>query len=575
MKITVIIPTSESPLSCFIRSISSLIINSDLDRLDQIIVSINGPDARTGDTSVQDKKQEFCNELKSSGVPITVVRTWSRIGYSAPIEICTSLIRTEFYLLMHDDVLVTDKKWQNEFDYWRTDKDVDALVALPVLSNKLLTRMTGLLQKNREKPVSNNIFFPTINTVFSIFRTSSNLIWKDYNFEINSSIDVTYINSFFENIPKSVTLLPGEVPDRKEPNDSFSRIIYGRKARPKGSSRFRKWRCVNTKGTANKFSYKVGSWAFYQIASKNKKIAHFSKVTHHIENMNGKETKIWESENPDLDTRLVIDRIESSNLEKNYSNNVKKLKGLNSLDIRPLICVQVYDRVEDISYWINAWKKSMKFGGKLLVAQNYDDTPGSKETTKIIKELNPDYHWMRPNDKQLLHIFEILEGKFEIDFDWNIMFSFIDDIKPLRKDFLWPLMYQFSDPNVGITGGYRKRLNKDYDPKKDPWRFGPKGADLAGKYSQRDVALAIRREALEKVNKQILNEQIKKRSDFSYLFENRIGEWVESVGYSWVSTDYQWPFVFGWDIDNNVQEDLFDKAYANIEDYNTGVYDLI
>ena len=214
----------------------------------------------------------------------------------------------------------------------------------------------------------------------------------------------------------------------------------------------------------------------------------------------------------------------------------------------------------------------MQFGGKLLVVQNYDNTPGSAEVTEAIRTLKPDYHWMRPNDKQLLHIFEIIEGKFNLDYDWNIMFSFIDDIKPLRKDFLWPLMYQFSDTKLGITGGYRKKFNKEFNQSRDLMAFSPKGAGLAGKFFQRDVALAIRKEALQKVNEQILNPQIKSRSDFSYLFENRIGEWVEQVGYSWKATDYQWPFVFGWDIDNNVQEDLFEKAYSNIEDYESNFY---
>lgn len=574
MKLTVIIPTSESPFSCFARSLCSIILNSDISKIDQIIVSINGPDQRTGPTLIQDKKQEFCNELKDIGLPITVVRTWSRIGYSSPVEICIPLVNTEFYLLMHDDVLVTNNKWQNEFDSWSSDSDIEALVSLPVFSNKLLTRMTGLLQKNRDKPISHNIFFPTISTVFSIFKTSSNLVWKDYTFETNDLVDINYIKSFFEGIPNAVTLLPGEIPDRKEPNDCFSKIIYGKNRAPKGSNRFRKWRCIGTKGVANKFSFKTGSWAFYQIISSGRKIAHFSKVTHHIESMSSKKTKLWESDNPDLETRSVISKIESSVVGNKYLNRVGTLNKIVSLDIRPLICVQVYDRVDDISYWINVWNKSIKFGGKLLVVQNYDDTPGSQETTRAIKELNPDYHWMRPNDKQLLHIFEILDGKFKIDFDWNIMFSFIDDIKPLRKDFLWPLMYQFADPTVGITGGYGKKLNKDYHPSKDPWKFSPKGADLAGKYFQRDVALAIRREALQKVNDQILTQQVKKRSDFSYLFENRIGEWVESVGYSWVATDYQWPFIFGWDVDNNIQEDILDKAYANIEDYKTGVYEI-
>lgn len=598
MKITVIIPTGESPADCFIRSFCSLILNSEIKLIDKFIISINGPDSRTGSTYEQDKKEKFCSELKSKfNYPITVIRTWSRVGFSQPISMCMPLVETEYYLLMHDDVIVLNNKWQKEADLWLEKKGVEAIISLPVFSQKILTRLNGLFQK-RTNPITHSLSMPSMNTSFSIFRSSSNIVWKDFIIKLDKKIKVSKINEFFKKFPKSYTLLPGQIPKRKSGmgfqtylesvNEGLSDLLdtpweslndiqktklieNSKKNTIDRSHRYRKWRCVSIDEVANRIIYNTGSWAAYSLLKNKKPIAHFSKVIHHLENMTNKETKFWETENPDIFVRSTIKKIENSFLKNLYLKNVKKIKKVEKFYVKPLVCIQVYDRATDIANWIKVWRSSIKFGGKLLIVQNYEDNLECIKTQKIIEKLKPDYYWKRKNDKQLLHIFELIEGKFKIDYDWNVLFSFIDDIRPLRKDFLWPLIIQFSNKNLGITGGYKKSLNRGNINKKI---IPNQGSGLLGKFTQRDVALAIRKEALEKVNNQILNSEIKSRKDFSYLFESKIGEWVEKVGYEWGASNYDWPFNFGWDIDNNIQEDLFEKAYSNINDYESGIYKL-
>ena len=121
-KVSAIIPTFSSPLNCFMWSVLSLVLRSDPEVLDHIFVSINGPDSREGGEDLQDRKQAFLEDLRSadwSGLPyfnpgaITISRTWSRVGHAQALEQCIPWVETEYYLSMHDDVIVRDPSWCN------------------------------------------------------------------------------------------------------------------------------------------------------------------------------------------------------------------------------------------------------------------------------------------------------------------------------------------------------------------------------------------------------------------------------------------------------------------------------
>jgi len=114
-KITSIIATSQCPINVMMCSVFSLLIRSNPEFLEHVIVSINGPDKRTGSTQVQDKKQSFFEELRSltwhgKDMPLTVIRAWSRLGHAQAIEMGIPWVHTQFYHLMHDDVIVL-KDW--------------------------------------------------------------------------------------------------------------------------------------------------------------------------------------------------------------------------------------------------------------------------------------------------------------------------------------------------------------------------------------------------------------------------------------------------------------------------------
>lgn len=119
-RVSAIMPTFSCPMNCFMWSVLSLILRSDPAVLDHLFISINGPDSREGGNELQDRKQAFLEDLRSadwSGLPyfnpgaMTISRTWSRVGHAQALEQCIPWVDTEYYLVMHDDVIVNDPSW--------------------------------------------------------------------------------------------------------------------------------------------------------------------------------------------------------------------------------------------------------------------------------------------------------------------------------------------------------------------------------------------------------------------------------------------------------------------------------
>ena len=124
--ISAILPTFSSPMNCFMWSVFSLLIRSDPRILSHLFVAINGPDSREGGNELQDTKQSFLEELRScdwSGMQgfnpgsMTISRTWSRIGHAQALEQCIPWVDTEYYLSIHDDVVVMDSSWCDLSDF--------------------------------------------------------------------------------------------------------------------------------------------------------------------------------------------------------------------------------------------------------------------------------------------------------------------------------------------------------------------------------------------------------------------------------------------------------------------------
>lgn len=208
-KICPIIPTSTAPLESFIWSVFSLLLRSDPNVLEHFIVGINGPDSRTGDTLLQDSKQNFIEELrnmkwKGRDMPVTLIRTWSRIGHAQTIEQCISWAHTEFYVSMHDDVIILDKNWCDQI------KDFNK-------NEKLICKTFGPPIHQKLNGSGDLLGLPHFNSIFTLCKKSRmraiNANWIGYHvpfdFYINNLWDY---NDFIEWHKKNNLLSESDCP---------------------------------------------------------------------------------------------------------------------------------------------------------------------------------------------------------------------------------------------------------------------------------------------------------------------------------------------------------------------------
>ncbi len=143
-KITAVIPTYSANINCLMWSVFSLLLRSKTqDLLEHICVCVNGADSRTGPTAVQDEKQLFLEELRDiewyhgdqprRPMPLTVIRAWSRVGWSESLEMALPWVHTDAYMLMHDDAFVTTPDWAEEVRAKFYGDDNVALAGVPPL----------------------------------------------------------------------------------------------------------------------------------------------------------------------------------------------------------------------------------------------------------------------------------------------------------------------------------------------------------------------------------------------------------------------------------------------------------
>ena len=167
-KICAIVPTFSSPMNCFMWSVFSLLLRSRPSELEHIIIGINGPDSRDPNPNgcpLQDRKQRFVEELRGIRVwdrgdmlnpgAVTLIRTWSRIGHSQMLEQCINWVHTEYYLCMHDDVVVMDRNWSQGVSEFESDPKLVMLT----WGSPLMCKM----QNNH-----GTLDMPHMNTIFTI-----------------------------------------------------------------------------------------------------------------------------------------------------------------------------------------------------------------------------------------------------------------------------------------------------------------------------------------------------------------------------------------------------------------------
>lgn len=533
-KTTVIIPTGPAPVQCLKLAVFSLLLRSDVEKIDKIIVSINGPDKRSGDTKNQDEKEEFCLALARNGLPILPVRSWSRVGFAQPIDLALPLVATESYVIMHDDVIVLNGDWQKEVEQ-RFTEGAEAVVLPPVFTNRLKTSV----YKTSEKEHTTITYLPCINLAFSAFLKSSNFHWTQQwcHIKNDAKVNLSSVNQFYLDRPKTYTILHDE---------NFVKNT-------KKLTRFE----MAKNNRSEVVVYDCGAWVTHDLISESGKIATFSKVAHHNESMSSKQVAEWETSHPDEVTTQFINELKESRFAYYYKHPFEEPVSLEG--IRPLVCIVVYDRLYTAKHWINAWKKSNKYQGKLLIVQNVDDSEKCKSVKKEIEALEPDYHWIRRNDgESAKHWFELLNLK-DVDFDWNVLVAFCDDCLPLRGDFLYPLLRTIAIENVGMTGGVMAHFDKD----QTDYHL----------YMQRGICLAMKRDLLEAVKPMpYLAEKL--GENFSVACELTIWKWAKEKGFSIAPTKHDWSLVYGWDCDNQGGNDLWEKADFNFNGGVSKIYEL-
>ncbi len=212
-------------------------------------------------------------------------------------------------------------------------------------------------------------------------------------------------------------------------------------------------------------------------------------------------------------------------------------------ELKPIVCLCVYDRQQMCGKWLRAWENAKKFGAKLVVIHNFDPNPGSPKVEQVnrILEWQPDYYIPRLNRGGDIGAFQDFLVRRDEFYHWDAVFWFADDCLPMRRDFLQPFLNQLSLPHVGLVGAF-------YEPHPEHIRT---------------CAFALKREvALQLQFPQKLMEHPRER----YQFEHGVGNmfWqVKNMSYNvalaYGDFDTEWCHdqTLIWDTDHCFNHDLW------------------
>lgn len=196
-KTNFIIPTSQAEIKFLMWAVFSVLLRSKIGNFtEHINVVINGADIRTGDPSLQDKKQKFLEDLRNlnwrnslsedeSAMPLTVMRVWSRLGAEQSFESVLPWVHTDSYVYMHDDAIWLEKNWEENFKKELYQKDVGIICGCDqrhtmkdfYLNEKSITEYNNKLKLNFPHIVS-----PCIASKKPL-TTKLGIKWSGYHFE--------------------------------------------------------------------------------------------------------------------------------------------------------------------------------------------------------------------------------------------------------------------------------------------------------------------------------------------------------------------------------------------------------
>lgn len=495
MKLTAIVSTATAPIETLAWTISSLILRTPKEVLEEIIVSINGPDPRTGDTLLQDAKQKFLETLKTAGYPITIIRTWSRLGFSQPYDMCVPLCKTKLVLFMHDDVVVLDKDWHKHVD------ETAAITTInPVIGGKLLPNIWK--PENRQMRMD----FPHINTAFTVLNLDLvSTKWMNYYMDLEKTQDSrnwNQLRDFFTDHMEAVSLLP---------NESLKNNIAERS----------RMACFDEPYIYSLITHPMGAWLYYNSVIEKLKINVFPNYTvDHLEAMSWKEGSFDEVKEPMPHILELI--LEAREIVKVPSYNIPDISG-----VKPLVGVITYNRIKTIDSWLRAWNNAEHYNSKLLVVHNYDGSLSSKEEENIRKH-KPDFYVPRFNrGRDIGALKDVISGSITVPYDWNVLVWFTDDVIPMRQDFLLPLLREISKPRVGLVGG---------------WMDG----------NVRTICFAVKRDLARRIN--FVDDPFEMESG-----SNNISNQIKNMKFEVKLPTQRYSPKYAWDCDYEGIVDLWDK----------------
>lgn len=206
-KNSMIIATGQAPINYLLWSTFSLILRNNGAFLDHLLFAINGPCKKTGDPALQDKKQRFLEILRDEyDVPITVNRVWSRIGHAQAMESIIPWVHTEYYSIMHDDVIVLRNDWGDiSLNSFKQNSNLALQTPPPIM------RDSQGVTKHQGKP---KIGLPHIHSAFIVCRKSAIMEtgarWWGHHVEKDFEFDDKSVTDFNEYNQNKLKILPQE-----------------------------------------------------------------------------------------------------------------------------------------------------------------------------------------------------------------------------------------------------------------------------------------------------------------------------------------------------------------------------
>jgi hypothetical protein len=127
-KTTIIVTTSFASFKKFSLCLISLVANTRNNHdIENIVVNITGPDRKSPESALQDKKQELadvlsCVNLGESRKNIIVMRSWSPLTHGRMIEQALGHVNTENYMILQDHVFMASDKINDEIINFDADR---------------------------------------------------------------------------------------------------------------------------------------------------------------------------------------------------------------------------------------------------------------------------------------------------------------------------------------------------------------------------------------------------------------------------------------------------------------------